>query len=55
MRVQKANPEFYAIIYGAFERTRTLDVFLVLCVFCFVLFSFAEYAQLSCSLLSSAS
>lgn len=35
MHVQKANPEFYAIIYRVFESMCTLDMFLVLRVFCF--------------------
>lgn len=46
MHMQKANPEFYAIIYRAFERTGTLDVFLVLCVFCFVFLCWIYAAEL---------
>lgn len=46
MHVQKVNPEFYAIIYRVFERTRILDMFLVLCVLCFVFLCWICAAEL---------
>lgn len=44
--MQKANPEFYAIIYRVFERACTLDMFLVLCVFRFVFLCWIHTAEL---------
>ena len=46
MHVQKANPEFYAIICRVFERTRTLDMLLLLCIFCFVFLCWICTAEL---------